>query len=383
MTTQTRTTWMAVAVMTAATGLSLVAGALAAEAWLRTSWAAEVFRSAQEKPPHPFLQVTAAHEVDDVNEHGLRGGPIAGERASRSLRVITLGGSTTLGVDTDRVDTYPYRLEQILRERLPGVAVDVQNAGVAWHATPHLLVHYELKLRQLQPDVVVVFEAINDLYRSFSPLWWARGPYQPDYSHYLGPLIRFTGPASEATHERERNDWLLARSLQRWWSGAAVPYSSRPEDVARLRGRLQAIEVDHFRSLDSYRDYYGRLLTTLARDGVPVIVGSQAFLYREDLTELERARLHFAEIFCAEDGRYPSPGSMEAGMRAFNDAARALSAEAGALFVDLEATVPKTLTYFTDDVHLTRAGNERIAQAVADVLTEPEVVSRMLRGRAR
>ena len=66
----------------------------------------------------------------------------------------------------------------------------------------HLLIDYQLRVRQFEPDLIVVFEAINDLYRSFSPPWWAVGEFRPDYSHYLGPYIRFPGPRRGAARIR-------------------------------------------------------------------------------------------------------------------------------------------------------------------------------------
>jgi hypothetical protein len=82
----------------------------------------------------------------------------------------------------------------MLRQQYPDVTIEVQNAGSAWYTTAHLLIDYQLLVRQFEPDLIIVFEAINDLYRSFSPPWWAVGEFRPDYSHYLGPYIRFLGP---------------------------------------------------------------------------------------------------------------------------------------------------------------------------------------------
>jgi hypothetical protein len=56
---------------------------------------------------------------------------------------------------------------------------------------------------------------------------------------------------------------------------------------------------------------------------------------------------------------------MRKGMAQFNGAAKAVAAQRGAAFVDLDAAVPRDLDHFHDDVHLTRAGNERVADAVA------------------
>ena len=90
-------------------------------------------------------------------------------------------------------DTYPFKLQALLRQRYPDVTIEAQNAGNAWYTTAHLLIEYQLLVRQFEPDLIVVFEAINDLYRSFSPPWWAVGEFRPDYSHYSGSVHPLPG----------------------------------------------------------------------------------------------------------------------------------------------------------------------------------------------
>ena len=165
-------------IATGVSGLILIGSIVILETVLRAGFAREVNEAARQHPPHPFLQVMASSLVA-VNRHGFRGDPIEQHKAPRTFRIFTLGGSTTLGIGTPSYeDTYPFKLQTMLRQQYPDVTIEVQNAGSAWYTTAHLLIDYQLLVRQFEPDLIIVFEAINDLYRSFSPRWWAVGEFK-------------------------------------------------------------------------------------------------------------------------------------------------------------------------------------------------------------
>ncbi|HYG61370.1 MAG TPA: hypothetical protein VEL74_02210 [Thermoanaerobaculia bacterium] len=96
-----------------------------------------------------------------INRAGLRG-PEVGPRQPGTLRVLALGDSFTFGVGAQQEETYPARLEMVLRER--GVRAEVLNAGAPGFGVPDAVAWYEAHGVPLQPDVAVlaVFMA-NDL----------------------------------------------------------------------------------------------------------------------------------------------------------------------------------------------------------------------------
>ena len=356
-------------IATGASVLVLIASIAILETALRAGFAREVNEAARQHPPHPFLQVMASSLVA-VNRHGFRGDSIEQHKAPRTFRIFTLGGSTTLGIGTASYeDTYPFKLQTMLRQRYPDVTIEVQNAGNAWYTTAHLLIDYQLLVRQFEPDLIVVFEAINDLYRSFSPPWWAVGAYKPDYSHYLGPYIRFLGPdvgLRASASGWSVSDLLVWRRFREDLLGEPSPYRFNAANFEKLRSRLRPRTVTTFRSLDSYRNYYELLIRSIQADRRPVIMASQAFIYSEALPPEVRDSLFFAHVFCAENGLYPTMESMMSAMRMFNAAAQALADAKDVPFLDFERAVPKTRAYFSDDVHLTAAGNEVLARMVFD-----------------
>jgi lysophospholipase L1-like esterase len=365
-------------IATGVLALVLIGAIAILETVLRAGFAEEVNEAARQHPPHPFLQVMASSLVA-VNRHGFRGDPIEQHKAPRTFRIFTLGGSTTLGIGTPSYeDSYPFKLQTMLRQRYPDVTIEVQNAGNAWYTTAHLLINYQMLVRPFEPDLIVVFEAINDLYRSFSPPWWAVGEFKPDYSHYLGPYIRFLGPAVGPRASASRwsvSDLLVWRRLREDLLGEPSPYRFDARNFERLRTRLRARTVTTFRSLDSYRNYYGLLIRNIQADRRTMVMASQPYIYSEALPPEVRDSLFFAHVFCAENGFYPTMESMMSAMRTFNNAAEALANAKDVPFLDFERAVPKTRAYFSDDVHLTAAGNEVLARMVFDWIVGHSLVA--------
>jgi lysophospholipase L1-like esterase len=96
-----------------------------------------------------------------INRQGLRG-PEIGPKAPGAFRVLALGDSFTFGVGAREGETYPARLQEILRSR--GVEAEVLNAGVPGFGVPDEVAWFQRWGWTLEPDAIVlaVFVA-NDL----------------------------------------------------------------------------------------------------------------------------------------------------------------------------------------------------------------------------
>ena len=298
---------------------------------------------------HPFLQVAPrpnpAPEIR-VNRHGFRGDPIDAERdaaSAKTLRVFALGGSTSYSGDIVYEATWPARLEALLERELPGVDVVVQNASCDWYSSAHSLVRYLGSVRRFDPDVVLVFHGINDLYRGFAPEWFSRGGFAPDYGHYLGPLVR-------ADPERDLANWfpfresLLLRALRRNEEFDPARFDPfRAGAMWKLRNQVEPTRVETFPSLPVFAENLRLLARAVRADGADFALGTQPHVYGPGLDQATRDELFFARFFAAQDGRYPDFESMERGMTAFNDATRSVARELSIPLADLARAVPRDL----------------------------------------
>jgi lysophospholipase L1-like esterase len=96
-------------------------------------------------------------------------------------RILAIGGSTTFGDLVRREeDTWVYQLEQRVRERC-GVECEVINGGVGGYTVLENLIHYVSLLADLSPDVILLYEGINDVDARLY------GSVALDYSNYRIP----------------------------------------------------------------------------------------------------------------------------------------------------------------------------------------------------
>jgi ABC-type sugar transport system permease subunit len=97
-----------------------------------------------------------------TNSHGLRGEDFPQEKPPGTLRIVCLGASTTEGLVYDN-QTYPYYLQLELRQRYPDQSIEVINAGHHGYRAKDNLALLEQQILPLRPDLIIWYEAANDL----------------------------------------------------------------------------------------------------------------------------------------------------------------------------------------------------------------------------
>jgi lysophospholipase L1-like esterase len=94
-----------------------------------------------------------------TNEIGLRSRPIPSEK--REFRVLVLGNSCAFGIGVDDEETWPARLEEVLR-RATGSEVLVMNASVPGYSSYQGKRFLETRGFALRPDLVIASFGFND-----------------------------------------------------------------------------------------------------------------------------------------------------------------------------------------------------------------------------
>ena len=104
------------------------------------------------------------------NAHGFRGEEIK-EKTSGTLRIVCIGGSTTYttALEDYRL-SYPFLLEQNLKQN--GFDhVEVINAGVGNWSTYESFINLQMRLFELEPDMLVIYHATNDIQSRMVWVW--------------------------------------------------------------------------------------------------------------------------------------------------------------------------------------------------------------------
>jgi lysophospholipase L1-like esterase len=117
----------------------------------------------QEYEPGARIDVVAGGErfVVQMNSRGYRTREFAVPKPAGLVRVICIGGSTTVAGRTND-ETYPAFLEAKLRARFPGLPLEVLNLGVSSVTTEYWLARLD-RVLSYEPDVVVEYQGINDI----------------------------------------------------------------------------------------------------------------------------------------------------------------------------------------------------------------------------
>lgn len=272
------------------------------------------------------------------------------EKDSNTYRILCIGGSTTLNIRLDTMDRYPSVLHKLMKGKIQGKKVEVLNAGMDWYTSKHSNINYAVYCRNYKPDVVIVMHAINDLYRSFSPQSLSVGEYKSDYTHFYGPSIAGAKPPTFES--------LINAFVRKFWFTPSVESSS--------------FDIAEFKSLKDFPNYMSSLVELVQNDGAEVMIVSQPYFYKSDMTVEEDQVLWMDRGMCLIDGKYPDSETMALAMDAYNREASKIAEKYNLNYIHGERALPKDLDHFVDDVHYTAAGAQKLAEAIAQGILSSE-----------
>lgn len=140
--------------------------------------------------PHRYLgYYPTPNYVKGKNRHnslGYRGEEIKIPKPDAQFRIVCLGGSTTY---TGKIEDYKKSYPDLLENYLKGKGyrnVEVVNAGVSGWRSWESLINLELRVLDLDPDMIIVYHGINDIQARFI---WPPEAYRGDNSGYLAPNL--------------------------------------------------------------------------------------------------------------------------------------------------------------------------------------------------
>lgn len=317
--------------------------------------------------PHPYLAYApkpnfrsspAAPRQISHNSLGFRGPEIPLQKPPGVLRVVCLGGSSTYGHGpTSDATTWPARLEVYLSEALPGRTIQVVNGGCQGWSTFEMLGNLAYRALDLSPDLVIVYETINDMrcalypgVKSDNTHWravWQPLPEDPLSSSITWLLLRRTLDGGVPGD--------LGGFVIRDFDGKRDSYAWRPETERGFRNT--------YRNLES-------IATLAERNGARVLLGTQA-LRREDVERI-------------------NPQSAADQLRAFDYVTalvRRVAERRGLPLADVQAALARRLaeqraerggqdSLFTSEVHVTDEGADLIARTFADAILAAGLLER-------
>jgi hypothetical protein len=309
--------------------LLLEAAVRARQWWLYGTTMTSYYRFAID--PATGLRIPApGHTVGPiaVNSLGFRGPEIEQPKPARRLRVAFLGASTTFCAEASELAaTWPHLVVQGLREDAPDLEFDYVNGGAGGFTAADSLLSLERRVAPLEPDVIVYYEATNDLTVDARRAAIAAGLYA----------------AEEGTESRIGEWWLSYYLVEK---NLRQALRTRPGARAKLR----------FEPRELSRGFEQRLTALVAaaqeRASVVALVTFSTRMRAGQRPEDQRAGAASALYLMPF---LDVPGLL-AGYAEYNRVIRAVAAARGAILIEGEDSIPGDARHFADSVHFRDPG---------------------------
>jgi len=358
----------------------------------------------QNVPHHSFrtsaIKSDPAEPDPVLDEHGfLSDGPVQREKPKGTFRIFLVGGSTAFGAGQNvryhAVHSYPDglyaypssiagRLKAILERRNAQTRYEVINAAGFERRIHQSFLQYLESLSQFQPDLIISFEGMNDVYSIASGSPFAdveqQLPFYADLYRRPNSLLNYS-----ATY------YVLSTAYEKWInrrrSAEPAPGDGAPAGAGQSRGGGQQPigqagrdayekQKDHYRRnaerlLQILRQYFAVLKT----DGQRSLFVLQPLLGRtrvnKRLSETER---QFAAVMVPTTADSSTVLDENALLLAYfyddylSAAIQKTAERFGVPYVDMNAEIAglgPEVEFYTDYCHLTPEGNQRVAEVLA------------------
>jgi len=272
-----------------------------------------------------------------IDSRGFRNPEIQMPKPEGRVRLAFLGASTTFCTEvTNNEATWPSLVAEELRAKHPGVTFDFINAGVPGFDVDLSRKNLETRVASLQPDLILYYEATNDLSKDARALAAKQGL---DAGHSDDPS--FLARYSVAWYLLEKN--LLIRSRFK----------------AAQTGRKLAFDPDSLAS-----GFKGRLAEFLrdAQKVAPVtVVATFSHKVRHDQPPDVQLRASTTSLYYCP---YMSVQGFLLGFDGYNRAIRAAAHETGAILIEGEDSIPGDDIHFADSVHFLDPGSRKMADRI-------------------
>ena len=264
--------------------------------------------------------VLGVSEQFETNNAGLRDDDVVLPKPDNVYRVLCVGASTTEEGPTNDL-TYPNILECLANERFGQRRVDVINAGISGMNS----LKHKLKLADylaLQPDLIVIYVAVNDICHDLFPLW---------IKHATPWQVRLRESRFVNNHF---NAWLLP-------------------DEAQMIADIDRAKMSNFRFI----------IEQARAAGVEAVLCTFA---APDPAKLDRAGRQYMEYYTQREwgGRYVTFRSYLHVLDLFNRRTTALGAELGVPVIDVSGEISGGTEIFGDICHMKNRGIETKARVI-------------------
>lgn len=289
--------------------------------------------------PHPYLSYypTPNYRKGQTyhNSLGFRGDEFPVKKPDGVFRIVVLGGSSTYDVRIENnADIFTAQLEKLLKEEYGYQDVQVINAGVPGYNSWELLVNLEFRVLDLDPDLVIIYEGVNDVH------------------------ARMVEPSAYRGDDFGRRQAWQVPPVPLWEHSALLRILSRSLNITRQ------VSVDDFVSSPTYVSWpFENRLHEEDLDPVEVLEENPPIYFQRNLENMIAvAKEHGVEIMFSTWAYspylkdYAAEGYYQQGFKENNDVVKSVATEQHISLFDFAAVMPQDAKYWADGRHSNEAG---------------------------
>lgn len=297
--------------------------------------------------------------VNTYNSLGFRGAPPpAPKDFDAATTMLTVGGSTTACVGLSDGKTWPDLVASKLSSDVPSLWLN--NAGMDGHSTFGHLVLLKQVVSALKPDYVLYLTGVNDV---------GRGDLN-DWDKGLATQQASLGSSLVKNSELLSTIQVVSRTFRAIDLGV---FQRKDVDVAKHPKKamddaaMEAALAEHRdKHVPGYRERMRQLVSETRKAGIEPILLTQPALYGDVVDPTTNIALGELEHYAGQD---TSNARLQwRVLELYNDVVRSLAVEQRVHMIELAGQMPKDSKYYTDWIHYSRAGAERVAAIVAEGL---------------
>jgi hypothetical protein len=299
---------------------------------------------------HPYLgfMLKPGFKRDQFrhNSLGFRGPEITLRKPKGVYRIACIGGSSTYGHGpSSEHTTWPRLIETKLRKAYPGKPIQVINCGASGYSTFENMPNLALRIVDLQPDLIIIYQSINDMHCGVWP-----EEYKRDNRHWRAVFHIPTKSDLERVLEHSMTflvyRWLFTDYMT-MGDLAKATIVNFPQEYMPEKWHPEEIEC-FYRNL--------RIMVSVAREfGAEVLLSTQACYTRHLPYKSERqSMVRHGQAIKYVANRYQC------------------------YFVDnaSEELMPKDPELFTKTVHLTDKGTQRLSDNFVRYIVENKILEK-------
>lgn len=310
--------------------------------------------------PKPGYEVKGGRINIKINSLGFRGDEFTRDKPAHTVRIVCLGASTTFNAEVSSNEaTWPHRLQEGLQRAYPGVEIEVINAAVGGYVAGDNLKNLRHRVLPLDPDLVIYYEANNEIVHDTQELAIREGLWGRDgrrQSMFTSMLSKYSVTFDLAY----KNLAILAHSRD-------TPAGKIDRVPTDLPNRFVGV-------LDEMR-------AELAARNVPFMLSTFLVKYRRN--QDRRTQIANADVAFYYMPWMSIDGMLDA-MDVYNQAILDYAGRAHLPVVDDRDAIPPDAEHFSDCMHLVDKGAEAMAGRFVRYLRDSGVMDQVTsRVRAR